>query len=386
MTKVKEGGYYVFKGIEGGYFTIGKTYRFSTDNYCEDDEIVTSDDTNGAHYVTPKWLKENFDLVGGMVMSKSPTIGTIKLEVPLENRGVSDCTAITYWGATPSTTEFKESSPRTLQEGDTKNKADRFNEGKPRFDLVNPWAHEQMVKVLTAGSKKYAERNWEKGLNWTGVIASLKRHLSAIESGEDFDKETGELHIAHVACNAHFLTAYYKIYPQGDDRPHSYLTTPKIGLDIDEVICDWVGAWTKKYGIPVPKNWSFDPDLLEKFESLREKGELDDFYLGLQPLIKPEDIPFEPHCYITSRPVSSEVTEKWLAFWGFPARPVFTTTKELSKVDIAKREGIEIFIDDNFSNFSELNKAGVCCFLMDAAHNQRYDIGFKRIKKLKDLM
>ncbi len=54
----------------------------------------------------------------------------------------------------------------------------RFNEGKLRYDLVEPFAHEKMVEVLTLGATKYAERNWEKGMKWSIVIASLKRHLA----------------------------------------------------------------------------------------------------------------------------------------------------------------------------------------------------------------
>lgn len=258
----------------------------------------------------------------------------------------------------------------------------RFNEGKKRFDLVHPWAHTQMVNVLTAGAEKYAERNWEKGMAWSKVIASLKRHLNAIEAGEDYDKETGELHAAHLACNAHFLTAYYKIYPQGDDRPHTYLNPPKIGLDIDEVLCDWLGDWTDE----VPKNWWFDREIVEKFDRMKEEGKLDQFYLDLKPLIKPEDIPFEPHCYITSRPVSSEISAKWLDIHGFPARPVYTVGIDGTKVEIAKREGLDIFVDDGFHNFRDLNKAGICTFLMDAPHNKRYNVGFKRIKTLKELV
>ena len=266
------------------------------------------------------------------------------------------------------------------------NKADRFNQGKPRYDLVHPWAHRQMVNVLTKGSEKYAARNWEKGLGWSGVIASLKRHLAAIEEGEDYDPETGELHSAHVACNAHFLTAYYKIYPQGDDRPHKYLNPPKIGLDIDEVLCDWVGDWTQHRGMEKPESWWFDRGLLEEFDRMKSEGNLKQFYLKLKPLIKPSDLPFEPECYITSRPVSTEVTEEWLSLHGFPARPVYTTDKNNSKVDIAKRVGLDIFVDDNYDNFKDLNNAGICCFLMDAPHNRRYNVGYKRIKSLKDIM
>lgn len=259
----------------------------------------------------------------------------------------------------------------------------RFNQGKNRFDLVHPWAHEQMVNVLTKGAIKYKDRNWEKGMAWSNVIASLKRHLNAIEKGEDYDPETGELHAAHIACNAHFLTAYYKIYPQGDDRPHKYLTQPKIALDIDEVLCDWVGDWTDG---DRPANWFFDRDILNKFENMKADKKLDDFYLSLQPLIKPSDIPFEPHCYITSRPVDTTITEKWLDMHGFPARPVYTVGVDNSKVDIAKEQGVDIFVDDAFHNFKQLNEAGICCFLMDAPHNQRYDVGFKRIKHLKEII
>ena len=143
----------------------------------------------------------------------------------------------------------------------------RFNAGKTRYDLVPAFAQEQYAKVLTKGAEKYAERNWENGMKWSKVTASLKRHLAAYEAGEDYDKETGLLHAAHIMCNAAFLTEYYKIYPQGDDRPHNYLRRAKIGLDIDEVLADWVGHWTKHHGLEVPETWNFDRNIKEKFIS-----------------------------------------------------------------------------------------------------------------------
>ncbi len=100
-----------------------------------------------------------------------------------------------------------------------KDKGLRLNAGKTRHDLAPAFAQEQYAKVLTAGSLKYAERNWELGMRWSKVISSLERHIQAIKRGEDFDLETGILHSAHVMCNAAFLTEYYKIYPEGDDRP-----------------------------------------------------------------------------------------------------------------------------------------------------------------------
>ena len=262
----------------------------------------------------------------------------------------------------------------------------RFNEGKLRYDLVNTFAHEEMVKVLTFGAKKYSERNWEKGMAWSKIISSLKRHLAAIEKGEDVDLETGELHAAHLACNAHFLTAYYKLYPQGDDRPHAYLNKPKIGLDIDEILCNWVDGWVKKFDLHKPTSWFFDYKITERFAELKAKNELDDFYLGLNPLISPEDIPFEPHCYVTSRPVDTEVTIKWLEKHKFPTRPVITVPVGTSKVEVIKNAGVEIFVDDRYENFVELNNAGICTFLYDTPHNQRYHVGYKRIFNLKELI
>jgi hypothetical protein len=263
----------------------------------------------------------------------------------------------------------------------------RLNEGKTRHDLIPAFAQEQYAQVLTKGSKKYAERNWESGMEWSKVLASMKRHILAFEKGEDFDPETGLHHTAHIMCNAAFLTEYYKIYPQGDNRPHTYLDMPKIGLDIDEVICNWVGPWIKKWGIKdIPTSWYFDRKIQERFESMRNKGTLDKFYLGLPTLINGEDLPFEPHCYITSRPVPTEVTEAWLDKHGFPAKPVITVGIGGSKVEAAKEAGVEIFVDDSFSNFKALNQEGICCYLFNAPHNERYDVGHKRIHSLDELM
>lgn len=262
----------------------------------------------------------------------------------------------------------------------------RFNEGKLRHDLVHPKALEGMVKVLTMGAEKYAPRNWEKGMEWSKVLASMKRHISAIEQGEDFDPESGLRHIDHVQCNAHFLSAYYDIAPHYDDRPIRALSIPKIGLDIDEVLADWVGAWCELHGIKErPENWYFFENILQEFDDMKTKGIIDDFYLSLKPLIKANEIPFEPDCYITSRPVANEISERWLYSNGFPVRPVFTVSPEKSKLHYAKERNLDVFVDDGWSNFEILNKNGVFCYLYDAPHNRRYEVGHRRIKSLKEI-
>ena len=297
-----------------------------------------------------------------------------------------------HWSSNKTIKPYK-CDPKDLEEKDVHyqpskgNKGDkgeglRFNSNKPRYDLLHPVAQAGIVSVLTAGANKYAPRNWEKGMNWSTVLASLKRHIAAIELGEDYDKETGLLHIDHVQCNAHFLSAYYKIFPQGDDRRHKYLELPKVGLDIDEVLADFVGGLMKRFPDTVDRAVYWNDYKLQA--NFKEVINDESFWLELDA--KVDSLPFEPHCYITSRPCSTEVTEKWLASKGFPKAPVYTVGLDKSKVEVAKEAGIDVFVDDAYHNFVELNKAGILCYLYNAPHNERYDVGHKRIKNLEDLM
>ncbi|MFW6225374.1 MAG: dATP/dGTP diphosphohydrolase domain-containing protein [bacterium] len=263
----------------------------------------------------------------------------------------------------------------------------RYNQDKLRYDLVHPKAHEDMVAVLTDGAKKYFERNWELGMPWTTIIASLKRHLAAIERGEDYDSESGRLHVAHAACNIHFLNAYYYIYPQGDNRPKNFLNKLKIGLDIDGVIADFAKAWHQKFPdiSETPNSWYFDFNIKERFENMKINGELDDFYLNIPSLYNPKEIPFDPHCYITSRPVNKEITEKWLQINGYPIRPVYSLDICTSKVIAAKDAGVEIFIDDSYENFVELNNENIFTYLYNAPWNEKFNVGHMRINSLKNI-
>jgi len=259
----------------------------------------------------------------------------------------------------------------------------RFNAGKTRHDLVPAFAQEQYARVLTKGAEKYAEHNWELGMKWSKVIASLKRHTLAVERGEDYDSETGILHSAHIMCNAAFLTEYYKIYPQGDDRPNWYMQGHRVGLDIDDVLSDFCAAFCARFSLPIPHSWNFNRTMHKKFaEVLPDK----DFWLSLPVKTPPDSMKFEPACYITSRSIPKEWTEEWLDTNGFPASPVYQVGIDGSKVECAKLAGIDYFIDDRFENFVELNKAGIFTYLFDAPHNQRYEVGHRRIYSVNDII
>lgn len=265
-----------------------------------------------------------------------------------------------------------------------KDKALRYNSGKTRFSLNPVFANEQKAKVFTFGAQKYGDYNWRKGFKWTDVIDSLERHLNAFKNGEDFDPESGLYHLAHLACNADMLLDFYKTFPEGDNRLHWYINQKRIGLDIDEVLSDFVSHYNKRFNIETtPEYWNFDENIRERLSILDQDKE---FWLTMPPKISPESLPFEPTCYITSRTIPNEWSAEWIAKMGFPTMPVHTVGFNESKVDACKKFNLDIFVDDRFENFVDLNKNGVCCFLFDAPHNKRYDVGYKRIKDLAELV
>lgn len=96
--------------------------------------------------------------------------------------------------------------------------ANKHDQDKPRFDLLDPEFLEGTAQVLTFGSRKYAAHNWRKGLPVSRAIAAAYRHLTALNQGEDIDPESGLPHAYHLACNAQFIGWTLKNKPEFDDR------------------------------------------------------------------------------------------------------------------------------------------------------------------------
>ena len=100
-------------------------------------------------------------------------------------------------------------------------KADRFNDGKPEWALVDFKSLEPMVAVLEFGAKKYSRDNWKKGLFTQKICESMLRHVFAYLSGEDNDPESGLSHIGHMQCNALFLAYMAREKKEFDNRPET---------------------------------------------------------------------------------------------------------------------------------------------------------------------
>lgn len=90
-----------------------------------------------------------------------------------------------------------------------KERAKRFNTGKPRLDLLPLDMLTGLARVLEMGEKKYGRNNWRKGAPATEQLGSLLRHLQPISevlnadknSDTLYDTESGLPHIDHILFN-----------------------------------------------------------------------------------------------------------------------------------------------------------------------------------------
>ena len=82
----------------------------------------------------------------------------------------------------------------------------KYDTSKVRWDLVPIDAIEEVAKILTFGSEKYGDNNWQDVDNFNDrYYAALLRHLVEWRKGNTIDPESGMSHLSHAATNAIFL-------------------------------------------------------------------------------------------------------------------------------------------------------------------------------------
>lgn len=98
----------------------------------------------------------------------------------------------------------------------------------------------------------------------------------------------------------------------------------------------------------------------------------DEFWLGIQPLVDPKQIQVKPKCYITARPIPSEITKRWLDMHGFHDAPVITVGVDGDKMPHLIENDIGVFVEDNYHNWLQAHRAGILAYLVSRPHNMKY--------------
>jgi len=95
----------------------------------------------------------------------------------------------------------------------------KYDENKPRYDLIPAIPLGKLAEVYTLGANKYAPRDWENGITWGRIFAAMMRHAWAWWGGEQKDPKDGQHHLASVAWCAFALIEYETTHPELNDRP-----------------------------------------------------------------------------------------------------------------------------------------------------------------------
>lgn len=139
----------------------------------------------------------------------------------------------------------------------------------------------------------------------------------------------------------------------------------RIGIDIDDCLADFIGAYKKYF------DTDNNPDLLQdhkitwNVQNILRKDR--DFWINLP--VK-NTLNFVPELYCTKRINPKAWTKLWLKLNGFPDRPVYQMYNQNgNKADMIKGR-VDVFIDDSFNNVLKCNKSGVPALLYHTESNQ----------------
>lgn len=88
-----------------------------------------------------------------------------------------------------------------------------------RLDLVPVEVLVELAVLYGTGAKKYDDRNWEKGFNWSRAYDAAHRHLAALWNGWDVDPESASPHAIAAMWNCVSLAWFRRHRTEFDDRP-----------------------------------------------------------------------------------------------------------------------------------------------------------------------
>ena len=157
----------------------------------------------------------------------------------------------------------------------------------------------------------------------------------------------------------------------------------RIALDIDGVLADFGPHFLDYMGIEdkTPSTEWDDPRFRDNMHKVSGDSR---FWLGIPPLVTPDELGFTPIAYVTARDIESQITRAWLRINGFPGVHVETVSLGGSKLEFLTSIEPDFYIDDAVHNFEELTAGGINTLLMTRSHNEGYDAGDKRIASFEE--
>ena len=109
-------------------------------------------------------------------------------------------------------------------------------------------------------------------------------------------------------------------------------------------------------------SWEMGPAFPLVWKSIKHSEE---FWLDRIPAM-PYTLPISDNVdgYITSRPVSETISQRWLLRKGYPYAPVYNVPKPEMKTKLALELGVTHFIDDKIETVNQMRQAGIRAVLM----------------------
>lgn len=132
----------------------------------------------------------------------------------------------------------------------------------------------------------------------------------------------------------------------------------RIGLDIDDCLADFWGAYCKYFDTANNPKMLEDSIITRNVQRVLKSDR--QFWLNLEVKSRPN---FIPELYCTKRVNNKRWTREWLLNNGFPDRPIYQMYYQKgNKADMIKGR-VDVFIDDSLSNVLKLHKSGIPALL-----------------------
>jgi len=81
----------------------------------------------------------------------------------------------------------------------------KFDQEKPRTDLLGPTTMLEVAEMLAFGAEKYGATNWKNCKEPERFTGAALRHIFQYMQGNKLDEESGKSHLSHASVSLMFV-------------------------------------------------------------------------------------------------------------------------------------------------------------------------------------